>query len=140
MTQFCGNIYGMIFRSFRNNSVWKRGEDAAAKHMKRNGCKILDRNLRLGMGEIDLLCEDAGSGTIVVVEVKARLRKVGDQRRVDPEANITAAKKRKLRTLASAIMKKDAYRGRPIRIDVVAVVFDAGKNAPVELRHFQSAV
>lgn len=140
MTQFCGNIYGMIFRSFRNNSVWKRGEDAAAKHMKQNGCKILKRNLRLGMGEIDLLCEDTSSGTIVVVEVKARHRKVGDQRRVDPEANITASKKRKLRTLASAVMKKDPYRGRPIRIDVIAVVFESGKNSPVELRHFQSAV
>jgi putative endonuclease len=140
MTQFCGNIYGMIFRSFRENSVWKRGENAAARHLKRNGYKILKRNLRLGMGEIDLLCEDTSSGTIVIVEVKARLQKPMDQRRIDPEANITAAKKRKLRTLASAIMKKDGYRDRPIRIDVIAVVFVSGKNSPVELRHFEAAV
>jgi putative endonuclease len=137
MTGLIGLIRGLIHR---DDSVWKRGEDAAAKHMKSNGYRILDQNLRLGMGEIDLLCEEPGTGTIVVVEVKARLRKSDDQRRVDPEANITAAKKRKLRTLTAVLIKQRPFQNRPIRIDVIAVEFLEGFNKPAELRHYQSAV
>jgi len=121
-------------------SVWIRGEDWATKHMRKAGCKVVARNLRLGMGEIDLLCEDPKTGAVIVVEVKARLRKTGDARKVDPEANITSAKKAKLRTLTMALTKQEAYHGRPIRIDVVAVVFEEGSRKPIELRHYESAV
>jgi putative endonuclease len=107
--------------------------------MRRLGCKIIDRNLRLSMGEIDLLCEGP-SGGIIVVEVKARQRKPGDTKRIEPEASITAAKKTKLRTLAKALTKQPKFRDRPIRIDVIAVVFDEGSSKPVELRHYESAV
>ena len=122
------------------DSIWVRGEDAAAKHMKKTGCRILARNLRLSMGEIDILCEDKKSGTIVVVEVKARKRSKDDQRQIDPEASITSAKKAKLRTLTQALLKRPEYSGRPVRIDVVAVVFDEGSGKPSEVRHYESAI
>ncbi len=122
-------------------SVWVRGEDAAARHMKSNGYQIIDRNLRIGaIGEIDLLCIEPKTGTIVVVEVKARKRGADDSRTIDPEANITAAKKSKLRTLTTALTKRAEYHNRPIRIDVIAVVFEDRKRKPVEIRHYESAV
>ena len=113
-------ILARIAGASKEQSVWVRGERAAARHMKRNGYRVLAHNLRLGFGEIDLLCEDPKSRCVIIVEVKARLKQHDDTRQIDPEANITAAKKSKLRSLASAIMKQDAYRDRPIRIDVIA--------------------
>lgn len=92
------------------------------------------------MGEIDVLCENSKSRALIVVEVKARERSPGDTRRIDPETNITAAKKSKLRMLATALTKQERFGNRPIRIDVIAVVFERGSKKPVELRHYESAV
>lgn len=49
-----------------------RGEDAAARHLKSRGYRILERNWRHGRLEIDLICRDADC--IVFVEVKTRGR------------------------------------------------------------------
>lgn len=130
----------MLDRVFPKKSVWIRGEDAAARHLKRAGYRVLDRNVRLSMGEIDLVCHDPKPDTLVLVEVKARLTKQGDARQIDPEANITSAKKAKLRTLAQAVIKSGNYPGRGIRIDVIAVVFVDGQCKPSELRHYESAI
>lgn len=128
-----------LFARFgQSKSIWIRGEDAAAKHMKKQGCRILARNLRLKMGEIDILCFDKKHDCVVIVEVKARVRK--SHATPNPESNITAAKKRKLRTLAQAINKREDCRGKRIRIDVVAVEFAANESDPIALRHYESAV
>jgi len=119
-------------------SIWTRGEDAAAKQMKQAGYTLLARNLRLSMGEIDLLCLDPKSDCVVVVEVKARLRK--SSATPNPEASITAAKQRKLRTLAKAISARDDCKGKGIRIDVVAVEFVPDQSKPIAIRHYQAAV
>lgn len=108
--------------------------------MRTHGFKVLERNLRLSMGEIDLLCEDPKTGTLVVVEVKARQRKDSDTKRIDPEASITAAKKSKLRTLTQSLTKQPRFRDRAVRIDVIAVVFEEGSRKPIALRHYESAV
>ena len=133
-------IARLIRRLVPTKSVWIRGEDAAARHMRGVGCRVIARNLTLSMGEIDLLCEDPRAGTLIVVEVKARLRKVGDTRQIDPESNITSAKKAKLRTLTAALTKRPEYQRRAVRIDVIAVVFEEGSKKPAELRHYESAV
>ncbi|MCC5823144.1 MAG: YraN family protein [Phycisphaerales bacterium] len=117
--------------------IWKRGERAAARAMRRAGCRVIARNLVLGPGEIDLLCLERKTGAFVVVEVKARIDR-GDGRR--PEDAITAAKKRKLVQLARALQRDGRVRGKPIRIDVVAVVFASGRRRAVEVRRFEGAV
>jgi len=106
--------------------------------MKKKGYTILARNLRLKMGEIDILCLDKGSDCVVVVEVKARVRK--SSATPDPESSITQAKKRKLRTLARAISGRNDFLGKRIRIDVVAVEFAPDQTHPIALRHYESAV
>lgn len=117
--------------------IWVRGERAAARAMRRAGCRVIARNLVLGPGEIDLLCFDKRAGSFVVVEVKARIDH-GDGRR--PEDAITAAKKRKLVQLVRALQREDRVRGRPIRVDVVAVVFAPGKRRAVAVRRYEGAV
>lgn len=120
--------------------MWIRGEDAAAKHMKRAGFRILERNARFPMGEIDIVCLEPRFSTLVIVEVKARMINTNPARRIDPEANITSTKKAKLRTLAQAAQRSDRYPSKGIRIDVIAVEFVDGQSKPVALRHYESAV
>lgn len=108
--------------------------------MRRAGCTILARNLRLPMGEIDLLCRELRTGTIVIVEVKAREYDEDDRVRIDPTANINHTKQQKLRTLARAIKRDPRYQSAPIRIDAIGVVFAKGRRSPVETRHYVAAV
>lgn len=49
----------------------RQGEEAAARHLRRAGYRILGRNLRNRFGEVDLLAEAPDQRTIVVVEVKS---------------------------------------------------------------------
>ncbi len=131
-------IRPLIARIRKPKSVWTRGEDAAAKLIKQHGYRLLARNLRLGMGEIDLLCLDTKANCVVVVEVKARVRM--SSATPNPEASITAAKQHKLRSLAKAIRAREDCKGKGIRIDVVAVEFAPDVTKPIAIRHFKSAV
>ncbi|MDF1809107.1 MAG: YraN family protein [Phycisphaerales bacterium] len=124
----------------KQKSVWVRGEDAAARLLKRSGYQIISRNLRLQVGEIDLLCKEHRSGTIVIVEVKARLFNDDSRVRIDPTANIGAQKQAKLRTLAKAIKKRPEYKELPIRIDAIGVIFAGTRKKHVEIKHYISAV
>jgi len=90
------------------------------------------------MGEIDILCFDRATQCVVIVEVKARVRK--SDATPNPESSITAAKKRKLRTLAKAVSKREDCRSKRVRIDVVAVEFAMDQTRPIALRHYESAV
>jgi putative endonuclease len=115
-----------------------RGERIAARWLRRRGYRVRRRNLRLGPGEIDLVCvAPGGSGTVVVVEVKTR-RVSSSGGRPPPEASVTSRKRRKLLTLARALSARREFRGRPVRIDVVAVEIPPRGRAVV--RHHERAV
>ena len=50
-----------------------RGESLAARHLSRNGYKVLYRNFRnRNGGEVDIVCRDRRSNELVFVEVKTR--------------------------------------------------------------------
>ena len=53
-----------------NKKLGDRGESCAAEYLQRQGCRILMRNYRMKIGEIDLIAED--HGTLVFIEVKTR--------------------------------------------------------------------
>ncbi|MEM9373095.1 MAG: YraN family protein [Planctomycetota bacterium] len=119
-------------------AIWERGERAAARLMRRKRLHVVARNLRLGPGEIDLLCRERSDGVFVIVEVKARLVDNRSNRR--PEDAITARKKQKLLTLARTLMRDESVRRAGLRIDVVAVEFERGRRRPVALRHYERAI
>lgn len=123
--------------------VGKRGERAAAKHLKRQGYRVLARNARTPIGEVDLICLGPDRNTIVFVEVKSRQRSPDGPRRgmdIAPEARVDRRKRRKLVALAEYLMRANNWQGRPVRIDVVAVEFQAGQRLPTVVRHFENAV
>lgn len=49
------------------------GERAAAAYLKRNGFRVLYRNFRAhGGGEVDIVCREKETSTLVFIEVKTR--------------------------------------------------------------------
>jgi len=123
-----------------DRAVGARGEREAAKFLRRAGYRVKGRNLRLTAGEIDLLCAGPDGRTMVVVEVKSRVRTgVAGESRVVPEAAITAHKRAKLAALTRSLRRANGWEDRPVRIDVVAVEMDAAGKV-LEVRHFVDAV
>lgn len=139
-------------------SLGARGEQAAARHLKNRGYRIILRNTRSSVGEVDLLAEAPDRRTVVVVEVKSRVVRGGgsgkgggkpgekaESQRL-PERAITKAKGRKLATLAQSVATKldEESKGRGpkrgVRIDVVAVDFEPGGQTTRDIRHYPNAI
>lgn len=90
-------------------------EDAASELLGRAGLKVLQRNFRCKMGEIDIVCEDGSQ--LVFVEVRAR----NNRRYGSAAASVTRAKQRKLIRAAQFFLLRHKGLGtRPCRFDVVA--------------------
>lgn len=127
----------MFFLHRFDGSVGARGERAAAKHLKKQRYRILARNLRSRMGEIDILATAPDRHTIVVVEVKARQLDDDDQDGILPEEHVNRDKQRKLAALASQLVQRYKLDDRPIRFDVIGV--DLPPRGAPEIRHHEAA-
>lgn len=106
------------------------GEQAACEFLVSIGYKIIDRNLKLICGEVDILAQD--HRTIVIVEVKS-VRGSGFGL---AQELVRFRKQKKLKQLARAAGQK--YPDKTIRIDVVGVEF--GWDGEVKIEHLINAV
>ncbi|MBY0113946.1 MAG: YraN family protein [Phycisphaerales bacterium] len=125
--------------------VGRRGEDAAARYLRRRGYRVLDRNVVLPSGELDLVCETDDERQLILVEVKSRSADAAHPNAPPPEAAVDEDKKDKLTTLALELLRKHPHLRhppRPTRIDVIGVdVFHPGAwRERTRLRHYESAV
>lgn len=120
-----------------DRSVGARGERTATKWLKKNGYRVMGRNVRVGVGEADIVCMAPDNKTVVIVEVKARVAKDRDGPR--PERNVGSKKQQKLRSVARSVARKYDLEDRSLRIDVVGVEFIENSKHPV-VRHHPSAV
>ncbi len=93
----------------------KQGERAAAEYLSNSGIKILEKNFRCPLGEIDLIARDGKS--IVFVEVRARQA----DGICSPEESIAMYKRRRLARAATWYLKQHGLLGSYARFDVVAV-------------------
>ncbi|MCB1152278.1 YraN family protein [bacterium] len=109
----------------------RRGEKAAAAYLKSQGYTIVERNLTLPGGEIDLIARD--DDTLVIVEVKAL---ADPEDGFDPIIRVNKDKRERLVRLADAYCRARRLTDTPVRFDVVGVVFQ-GKDTVV--RHFPRA-
>ena len=91
------------------------GEDAAADVYCRRGFRVLARNWRCSLGELDLVLER--DRLLVFCEVKTR---TGAAFGGGYEA-VNWAKRRKLRSLAEAFLAAIDSRHRQVRFDVASV-------------------
>lgn len=115
----------------------REGEQAASRHLKRMGYRLIGRNLRSRLGEIDLLAEAPDQKTMVLVEVKSARVSRSQGVRVAPEARVGRSKQRRLAALASQLARRYGFVGRPIRFDVIGVDLPghAGRGKAVVRHH-----
>ncbi len=106
------------------------GEDAAARYLERRGYRVLHRNWRIRMGELDLVAMK--DRTLVFVEVKAR----ASTRFAEPESSVGRRKQQRLRRLGEAYLIFERPDFEYCRFDVVSVVADMREP---RLRHIENA-
>ena len=92
-----------------------RGEDIAARFLKKKGFVILERNYRSRYGEIDMVCSDGG--VISFVEVKSRSTFAHGL----PQEFVDRRKRKKICLTALQFIRERRADSRPMRFDVVAV-------------------
>jgi len=93
----------------------QQGEDAVARFLRRKGYKIIQRNYRTPLGEIDIIARH--QKTLVFVEVKARRSSAYG----DPKWALTATKQRKISMVALTYLKQHGVTHTKARFDVVTV-------------------
>ncbi|MGQ9687525.1 MAG: YraN family protein [Desulfobaccales bacterium] len=99
----------------KRQSLGRQGEDLAAAFLKKQGYKVLERNYRTPLGEIDLIARHQSA--LVFIEVKTR---AGDRFGLGQEA-VHPGKQRRLRKLADYYMKHKGLGEVPVRFDVVGI-------------------
>jgi putative endonuclease len=108
------------------------GERVAAAHLEAKGYRIRARNFRCREGEIDIVAEDGDC--LVFVEVRTRR---GDAFGT-PAESVTAAKERRLLTVAKAYLQEHPDIPANQRIDVVGVELSRGRLLAVQ--HIEGAI
>ncbi len=123
------------------------GENIACKYLVDKGYKIIERNFRNKIGELDIVCkynsdqeiDNNGQNTskIVFVEVKTLTpNKTG----LNPEENVTFFKQKKLiRTCKLFLATNKIDLDSDWQIDVVSIFLDPEKKK-AKIRHTQNAV
>ena len=128
-----------LWRSFRSRwsepqaphlALGRQGERHAARHLQRQGYKLLFRNFRAGKaGEIDLVCRHGE--VLVFVEVKTRSDEIFGR----PVAAVDRKKRRRIARGAMAWLRMLDMPDLTFRFDVVEVVV----GNPPEVRVIENA-
>ncbi|MFO0821247.1 MAG: YraN family protein [Pirellulales bacterium] len=131
------STWRLLWRSTRESifptlALGERGERAAERFLRGLGYRIVDRRVRWGHGEIDLVAVDGQ--TIVFVEVKTRRSKAKGH----PADAVDARKQRQLTRLALAWLKKHRLLDRRARFDVVAITWPREATHPT-IEHIRNA-
>jgi putative endonuclease len=111
-------------------NLGNQGEERACDFLRKNGCKILERNFRAGHTEIDII---ARSGKIVIfVEVKTRTSIDFAQ----PWEAVGFRKRKSLKTAAKAYAQQQPFCDDEYRFDVLSITMKDGKS---EIEWIQNA-
>lgn len=112
--------------TFKRKKFGTAGEESACRFLEDRGYRILARNFRNSLGEIDVIAKQGQ--TICFIEVKAR----ASDRFGDPAQAVSFHKRRKISQVALAYLKANRLTDVDARFDVVSVLGE-GENAVVEL-------
>jgi putative endonuclease len=112
------------------DALGPRGENVAARFLRDQGYKIIIRNFRCLVGEVDIIAKDGK--TLVFVEVKTRA--YDDP---TPEEQINAIKRHQLTKAARFYLSRYGTPQPPARFDVVAIVWPTGRDP--QIRHEPNA-
>jgi putative endonuclease len=119
-------------RLTKKKSLGDRGEDAAARYLKRGGFRIVERGHDSPLGELDIIALDGR--TVVFVEVKTRSSSDAGH----PTEAIDSFKQRRMTQAALAYLKSKRLLNNAARFDVVAVTWPENSRRP-HVEHYRNA-
>jgi putative endonuclease len=121
-----------LAEQIRPRTLGERGEQRAARHLRRQGYKIVATRRRLRYGEIDIVAVDGQ--TVVFVEVKTRRADAG----IRPIESVGHVRRQRMTRAAVAYLKSHGLLDYPARFDIVEVIWPPGARRPT-IRHHQNA-
>ena len=120
-------LRGWLARLFGN-----QGERMAARYLRKQGFKVIARQYRSPLGELDLVALDGPC--VVFVEVKTRRSRDAGH----PVEAVDRHKQTQLTRVALAFLKQKRLLEQPARFDIVAIVWPADSAEP-EITHYRNA-
>lgn len=115
----------------KRRQVGLAGEEAARFYLEKQGYKVIERNYRCPLGELDLIALD--ERTTVIIEIRAKTGLSYGS----PEESITADKGRRLLRLAQYYLKSKSKTDAPSRIDLVAVMLNNNDLTVKSINHIK---
>ena len=107
-----------------NQSLGRAGEDAAVSFLKGRGYRILKRNFKCRLGEVDIIARDGE--TYCFVEVKTR----NSDKFGLPQEAVSNSKQRQISKAALAYLKDNNLLNEKARFDVVSILFSDKEPKP----------
>ena len=112
--------------------IGQRAEDIAADFLRAKGLRILERNFRRRLGELDIVALDGN--VLVIAEVRSR----ASSRYGGAAASVDGRKQQRLiRAAAQLLQRSRDFSHLRVRFDVICVS-DTGAGAP-QIEWFQHA-
>ena len=118
--------------------IGKLGEDAATVYLKKNGYRIVERNLHVSHNEIDIIVKD--KTYLVFVEVKARSTDAtlySDYG--SPASAVNKAKQRRTLDAARKYLATSTHSRLQPRFDVIEVYIDKNEFKILKINHIINA-
>ncbi|MCK4647911.1 YraN family protein [bacterium] len=103
------------------------GEEVAFEFLRKKGYRILEKNYKTLLGEIDIIARDKEQ--LVFVEVKS----LSDTSYILPQEMVNKRKQEQIIRVALSYLKAKGLEDADCRFDCVAVVFSLGKEPEIEL-------
>ena len=109
------------------------GQEAAVKHLKKRGYKIIELNYRTRYGEIDIIATQGSEPRVVFIEVKTKT----GERFGEPWEMVDKWKLGRIKRMATMYLKKKEL-GEPLcRIDVIGVWLRIDESVE-KLKHWEN--
>ena len=119
-------------KSFTNQQFGALGERFAAAYLQKLGYKILEKNYKNDLGEIDIIAQDRGE--IVFIEVKTRSARPY----LSGSYAVDKRKQFHIMRTASAYMEFAKCALQP-RFDVIEMEIERSSGKLVDINHFKNA-
>ena len=115
MFEFVKNLFAKLPKHLRTG---QRGEAAARDYLRRHGYRILDKNVRLGKKELDIVAEHKKTGVLVFAEVKTR----HEGQLAAPRLSVGFKKRENIRKAAQRYIKRHRLQEKYVRYDIIEVL------------------
>ena len=116
----------------KRKRLGKRGERLAVKHLMKKGMRILEKNYRTPVGEVDIIA--TRDEELVFVEVKTRTSTEFGW----PEEAVTPSKENTIRRVAWFYLRQFPDPKPPVRFDIISIL-EHPQTRKCDLHHLENA-